>query len=139
MASEELPATIQVRRGVLQAIVEHAREASPDECCGLLIGRHGRVLEVWRTPNVSEDPRRRYLVSPPDHFRALRHARERGLSIMGAYHSHPAGPATPSPDDRADAAGEGFLYLIAAPEEREPRAWRFVAGNFHEVRLVPLS
>jgi proteasome lid subunit RPN8/RPN11 len=132
-------AAVQIATDACQNIHDHAQAALPEECCGLLVGRAGRIHEIWPARNVSPDPRRRFLVSPEDHFSAQRHVRARGLGVVGVYHSHPAGAAQPSPTDREEAAEEGFLYVIAAPSASELRAWRFLQGNFHEVRLVPVS
>jgi proteasome lid subunit RPN8/RPN11 len=140
MTSHETPVgAVQIASGAWQDIHDHAKAALPEECCGLLVGHADGILEVWPARNVSPDPRRRFLVSPEDHFSAQRHVRTRGLGVVGVYHSHPAGSAQPSPTDCEEAAGEGFLYLIAAPAVSELRAWRVVRGNFHEVRLVPVT
>ncbi len=139
MPHDEPGAVVQIANGLREDIHDRARAALPDECCGLLVGHADRILEIWPARNVSVDPRRRFLVSPEDHFSAQRHVRARGLGLIGVYHSHPAGPARPSPTDREEAGAEGFLYLIAAPTASELRGWRFVGGNFREVRLVPVS
>jgi proteasome lid subunit RPN8/RPN11 len=139
MVHDDPGAAVQIASGACQDILDQAHAALPEECCGLLVGRADRIREIWPTRNVSPDPRHRFLVSPEDHFSAQRQVRARGLGVVGVYHSHPAGSAQPSPTDREEAAGDGFLYLIAAPAASELRAWRFVHGNFHEVRLVPVT
>ena len=136
---DEPGAAVQIASGLREDIDNRARAALPEECCGLLVGHPDRILEIWPARNVSAEPRRWFLVSPEDHFSARRHVRARGLGLIGVYHSHPSGPAWPSPTDREEAAEEGFLYVIAAPEASELRAWRFRQGNFREVRLVPVS
>jgi proteasome lid subunit RPN8/RPN11 len=140
-----------------EAIVEHARREAPRECCGLLIGTAGRIVEVVAARNEAERATE-YRIAPEDHFAAVRRARALGLEVLGAYHSHPASPAEPSPRDLADAWPD-FLYLIVslAPSGRpggtggrtggqrggEPaagqadlRAWRLEAGRFVEVDLA---
>jgi proteasome lid subunit RPN8/RPN11 len=65
------------------------------------------------------------------------------LEVVGAYHSHPAAPPVPSATDRAEAQGEGFLYLIAGLDGPHDRAtcavWRLDGGNFVEVPFVRLA
>ena len=39
---------VRVGRAALDAIVAHAREAAPAECCGLLLGGQAGVLEAVR-------------------------------------------------------------------------------------------
>ena len=134
--------TVRVSRGVLEAIALHAAEAWPDECCGLLVGRGDRIVEAIRARNVAGDPSRRYLVDPAGHFEAIRAARARGLAVVGAYHSHPRGPAVPSATDREEAFEDGhFIHAIvvpARPPDAQPTlgAYRLNQGNFVPVRLV---
>ena len=123
--------------GVETAIVEHARQAAPHECCGLLIGSPHQVHEALRAENIAPEPLRRYLIEPRDHLRAIRRARERGLEVVGAYHSHPRSPARPSATDAAEAFGD-FVYLIVSLASVRPEltAWSWVDGNFVAVPLV---
>ena len=44
----------------------HAQAESPRECCGLLIGIAGHVVEARRAPNLSGDPNR-FLLDPQAH------------------------------------------------------------------------
>jgi proteasome lid subunit RPN8/RPN11 len=139
-AASERTAVVRVRQSVLDDIVAHAREAAPRECCGLLLGSEDRVDHAWRARNLRES-RTEYLVAPEDHFAALRCARSRAIEVVGAYHSHPRGPAHPSETDRREAQ-ESFLYLIVGGFDA-PRpdftAWRMVSGNFHGTLLVPVT
>ena len=126
---------------VLEAIADHAQEAWPDECCGLLIGRDRRVLASRRARNRSADPYRRFLLDPADQFAAIRVARASGLHVIGAYHSHPRSEPVPSPTD-AREADPALLHVIVRPNgigrPAEVRAWRLDGGNFRECPFVPL-
>jgi proteasome lid subunit RPN8/RPN11 len=119
------------------AILAHARQAAPAECCGLLLGLDDTIVEARPARNVADDPTRRYLIDPADHLHALRSARDRSLDVVGAYHSHPRSSATPSPTDR-EAGFSHFLFLIVglAADPPELRAWRWDEGNFSTVALV---
>jgi proteasome lid subunit RPN8/RPN11 len=119
------------------AILAHARQAIPAECCGLLLGLADTIVEARPARNVAEDPMRRYLIDPADHLQALRTARERSLDVVGAYHSHPRSLATPSPTDR-EAGFSHFLFLIVGlgADPPEFRAWHWDDGNFTAVPLV---
>jgi proteasome lid subunit RPN8/RPN11 len=109
------------------AVRAHAREAYPHECCGALIGRDGLVSEAYPLPNATgEGPRRRFLVRPADYGLAERRAAERGLTLMGFYHSHPDHPARPSQYD-LDHAWPSFDYIIVSVRDgydRELTCWR---------------
>jgi proteasome lid subunit RPN8/RPN11 len=119
------------------AVLAHARAAAPSECCGLLLGRADRVVEARPTQNVAADPLKRYEIDPVAHLDAIRDARRRALEVVGAYHSHPRGAATPSPRDVEQAFGE-FLFVIVGLGRDEPVVcgWQWIGGNFAAVRLV---
>ncbi|MGE3276227.1 MAG: Mov34/MPN/PAD-1 family protein [Vicinamibacterales bacterium] len=122
---------------VIDRLVQHARRSAPDECCGLLVGDGGRLLHDHPAANADPAPRRRYLIDPSDHFAAIKRAREAGLQVVGAYHSHPRGSAVPSATDAAEGFAD-FLFVIVGLGGREPdvRGWEWKAGNFMPVRLV---
>jgi desampylase len=129
------PLPVAVPGSVADAILAHAAAAAPREACGLLVGRDAVVERAVAARNVAVEPTR-YEVAPEDHFTAVRAARSDGLEVIGAYHSHPASPAVPSPTDR-DAAFGGFLFVIASPVPRPHlRAWELRHGNFVERLLV---
>lgn len=129
----DLPST------VLTPLWAHVREALPEEACGLLLGRHGRVHIVRPCRNVYASPTR-YAIDPADHFAAVREARAKGLEVIGAYHSHPDGPAEPSPTDRAEAFSE-FVFLIASGRTTDHmraalRAWHLDGDDLVELPLL---
>ena len=123
--------------GVEAAIVEHARQDAPRECCGLLIGESDYVTAAVRAENIADEPTRRYLIEPRDHLKAIRAARDRGLQVVGAYHSHPRSAAIPSATDAAEGFSH-FLYVIVslASEPPDLTAWTWGDGNFTAVPLV---
>jgi proteasome lid subunit RPN8/RPN11 len=126
---------VEVRREVVEQILAHARAEAPLECCGLLLGTPERVDVATAARNLRASPTR-FEIDPADHFVAIRRARELGLEVVGAYHSHPASAAVPSPRDLAEASYPDFLYLIAGLPEAEVKAYRLAGGNFRAVSLV---
>jgi [CysO sulfur-carrier protein]-S-L-cysteine hydrolase len=132
---------LQIRRAAVDAVIAHAREEAPLECCGLLIGVPGLVEEALRTRNVRQSATT-YLVNPADHFAAIRRARTERRTILGAYHSHPRTSAVPSPSDLREALYGDFLYVIvslADPRAADLRAYRLDAGSFVPARLETVS
>src|SRR2546421_474664 len=91
------------RSDTQSAPAARAREALPDECCGLLIGTPLRIDGAQRARNL-EPGSTRFLIDPRDHFAAIHAARESRRFVVGVYHSHPRGPAAPSPADLAEAS-----------------------------------
>jgi proteasome lid subunit RPN8/RPN11 len=77
-----------------RAMLGHAESTYPNECCGAMFGRAdgGDKVVSAAVPleNVSQSPQRmRYELRPEDLLKADREARDRGLSLIGIYHSHP--------------------------------------------------
>ncbi len=95
-----------------------ARQAHPRECCGLLEGaREGdkiRVVALHPTDNLASDPLAGFEIDPAVHLRLLRTLRGTGREVIGCYHSHPHGRASPSPRDRANRCAAGVVWVIIA-------------------------
>lgn len=99
-------------------IHEHAKEAYPEECAGVLVGMDTGemkvVVDVWRADNTHEGEReRRFLIEPLKIKEFEDNARERDLDILGFYHSHPDEAARPSEYDR-DHAWPYYSYIITS-------------------------
>ena len=122
---------------MLDEVGAHAHDTLPAECCGVLLGCSDEVVEAVRTGNLSEDPNR-YQLDPRDHIAARRAARDRGLEVVGFYHSHPHSEPEPSIADLAEATYPGHLYLIVRPlaDGAKVRVFRFERGAFLEVGFV---
>jgi proteasome lid subunit RPN8/RPN11 len=119
---------------VIDEVAAHAREMLPAECCGVLLGTEYEVVQAVRACNLSEDPNR-YRLDPKDHINARRAARQRGLEVVGFYHSHPRSEPEPSAADLSEATYPGHLYLIVRPllEGAKVRVFRFEQGRFLEL------
>ena len=124
---------ISLQSQVVAAIVDHAREAAPAECCGLLLGHGDAIVEAVRTRNIADRPTR-FQIDPEGHIRARREARARGLEVLGFYHSHPHSEARPSATDRAEAEYPDCLYVIVSLASEPPTfgLFRLRDGNFGE-------
>ena len=124
---------------VASAILAHARETAPEECCGLLVGRGDRVERAVPTPNLRAS-RDRYLGDPAERFAARRSAGAEGLAVAGASPSPPQGSLQPSAGDLAEAFEIGFVYVIAGPASAGCRgdvaAYRFTGSGFEALGLA---
>jgi proteasome lid subunit RPN8/RPN11 len=76
------------------AMVAHARETYPNECCGAMLGStdgEQKTVQVsLRLPNAFEGAQAaRYELRPEDLLAADKAARQRRMDLIGIYHSHP--------------------------------------------------
>jgi len=105
---------IQLRREHLEAMIAHARETAPEECCGLIGGfSETRATSLYRLRNVTTNPELGYEAAPEDLFAAQRQMRERGEGLLAIYHSHPrSSEPSPSETDVRLAYYPSATYLI---------------------------
>ncbi len=128
---------MRVLKSVLNAIIAHARETSPRECCGILLAGGSNCATVKRTlraENAEEDcPEQGYVLGHQAHLQAVRMEARSKLRIVGYYHSHPQGGPQPSLRDRGEAvAGMSYLIVGIGDNGIDCAAWR-LEGK----RLVP--
>ncbi len=105
---------IHLRDRVRAEMIGHAREETPHECCGLLVGEGTLIDECVRARNVDPNPATRYEVDPATHIAVTRRLRGTSRSVIGCYHSHPRTPPVPSASDRAEALYPGFVWMIVS-------------------------
>jgi proteasome lid subunit RPN8/RPN11 len=117
---------------VLNEILAHAREADPEECCGLIIGndeeRHRHVVRcrndmtLWHQRDTATYPRdgtQGFYMNEQDYLRADDEATARGERVTCVYHSHVECGAYFSEMDQDFASQELFPfpdadYLVVA-------------------------
>ena len=76
------------------AMVAHARQTYPNECCGAMLGtiddENKMVRVAMPLQNAFEGAQAaRYELRPEDLLAADKAARERKMDLIGIYHSHP--------------------------------------------------
>lgn len=120
---------------VADAVIAHAKECRPRECCGILLGTAGHITEAVRAGNLSESPTR-FLIDPKAHIEAHRKARAEGLEVVGFYHSHPHSPPLPSATDLEEAQYPGCVHLIVGFVEGTPEIRIF---NYRDGRAAELK
>ncbi len=133
----------------IEAIRSHGEETFPNECCGFMLGKANgdlrNVAELMRAENDREDEAKynRFLITPDAFMRGEKAAREKGLDIIGFYHSHPDAPARPSKYD-LDHAWPWYSYVIVSIKSGEAdvmTSWvlREDRGAFGEEDIIELS
>ncbi|GIW06898.1 MAG: hypothetical protein KatS3mg060_1703 [Dehalococcoidia bacterium] len=139
--------TLHLPRDLYWEMARHARDESPNEACGLIAGKDGRPVRVFRGTNVDPYPVVRYQIAPKDIIAFDRMLESNGWQWLGIYHSHSFSEAYPSPTDIANAVSSlspGILYLILSlkgeNEERRVATVRVgerTLATVSERRLVP--
>ncbi|MGH2836945.1 MAG: Mov34/MPN/PAD-1 family protein [Thermoleophilaceae bacterium] len=121
---------MKITRDQHDALIAHAREDAPNECCGYVRGRDGLIEEVVRSDNLRASPYGYELDSKS--LLTVNELDDEGHEV-GIYHSHPKSPAEPSQTDINLAHYPHWTYLIVSlAGEPEVRAWRIADGRVEE-------
>lgn len=85
---------INVESVAWATMVAHAEVVYPNECCGAMLGRisgAGKVVTeaVPLQNSFAGEQAERYELLPEDLLVADKAARDRGLDLIGIFHSHP--------------------------------------------------
>jgi proteasome lid subunit RPN8/RPN11 len=153
-------------RALQEELITHAREGDPDEVCGMLAGRDGRVERVFRVRNIADQvgaesgvfrdrataaptPGRRavhYYMDPLDQLRVYREIDDLDLDVIAYYHSHTRTEARPSPTDVRLAHDPSAVWVLVSLEnalQPDVRAWRITMADdtaeTGDVTEVPLG
>jgi len=132
-----------------QAMRAHGERDYPFECCGLMLGRFDdgrkKVIETYPISNAREEAakRNRFLIRPDELMRGEKYAREKGLDVVGFYHSHPDDRAVPSQYD-LEHAWPTYSYIVIAVEKGQAadlRSWEMESdrSRFNEEEIVTPS
>ncbi len=130
----------------LQRIFEHCNAGFPNEACGILAGRDGRVEKIYCMTNAKPGPAY-YEMDPEEQFQVMKDIRREGLAMVGMFHSHPAGRAYPSSVDVEKAYWPGTqlpnypdaVYVIVSLMVRTnpvAKGYSIEEGTVGEVPLI---
>jgi proteasome lid subunit RPN8/RPN11 len=112
---------MKLRRGHVDEMYRHAREAQPEECCGLIGGIDDVAHSVYRLRNVARDARVGYETAPQELFAAQRQIRARREQLLAIYHSHPLScEPEPSETDVRMAYYPSAIYFIIGLRGEDP-------------------
>jgi [CysO sulfur-carrier protein]-S-L-cysteine hydrolase len=116
---------VQVLQSVYDAMVRHAQDEHPNECCGLLAGVNGVITRIYRATNVADLKTVRYDVDSSELVRMFTDMRASDVEHLGIYHSHPNSEARPSATDRRLARYDSVVYFIVSLRYQRPRVAAF--------------
>ena len=126
---------------------KQASATFPNEACGFLVGKRSAegdllVSDIVTCQNTSSMPVQRFELDSELHLKLQRETREKGLEILGCFHSHPKGPARPSLEDLSRAVVPEWVWVILGEVDGRPmgmRAFVLEAPNAEDKRFVPLA
>jgi [CysO sulfur-carrier protein]-S-L-cysteine hydrolase len=137
---------LRIKKSDLQIMIDHCVSGLPNEACGMLGGKDGRVDKVYTIRNAKPGPDY-YEMDPEEQFRVMKDIRDSGLELTGLFHSHPTGQARPSSVDVEQAYWPGTqlpnypdaIYVIVSLMDRSKpvaRCFSIEEGKVHEVQLA---
>jgi proteasome lid subunit RPN8/RPN11 len=103
---------VQLSSALQGRIFDEMQQAYPNEGGGFLLGhRSADTVEILDVIHIEQY--HRYAMTPLNWAKMEDEADERGLTLVGYYHSHPDSPAIPSEYDRVHAL-PNFTYIITS-------------------------
>ena len=129
---------MKIAPDLIEEILAHAREESPNECCGMIGGTDGQARTVYRATNAEASPLR-YSIDAKEQFDLMRRIEDTGEELVGIYHSHTRSPAYPSQTDVNLAGWPDAVYLIASLEgqgDPDVRGFWIRDGKIGDAELV---
>ena len=138
---------VRIASGVFESLRAAASAVHPNECCGLITGKHGMIEAIVPARNVSPHPATSFEIDPGTLLKTHRDVRADQRQVLGHYHSHPNGSTEPSSRDAARATHNGQLSIIIAAgnitgweviAQQDPENPEFdaVHGRFVPVKLL---
>lgn len=134
-------AAVQIKSEIMEAIVRHALEEAPRECCGLLMGRDEVITHHRPMKNVLES-NVRYAMEARALFQFFKDLRAANQKHLGIYHSHPATEAYPSETDVRESFYPDCAYFIISlkdPALPQVRVFRILSGSVEELEVIAVD
>lgn len=128
--------TIYLEKKFINGMIAHARREDPNECCGIIAGKDGKVVKLYPANNEEKSPVK-YKIPPQELFNAIKDIESHGWDLTGMYHSHTHTEAYPSPTDVRLAFWPEAVYFIVSLSPPKPvlRAFRIVEGKITGIEI----
>jgi proteasome lid subunit RPN8/RPN11 len=112
---------------IKQEILDHAKEESPNESCGLIIIKKGRT-RYKKCKNIAELPKHTFVLATDDYMKA-----EEEGEIVGVVHSHPFEQPLPSDGDKIACEKSQVPWFIINPQTEK---WGYCEPSGFELPYV---
>lgn len=131
---------INIRQDLIKRIVEQAKQEFPNEACGILSGKGGKVEKVYQMSNIDKSSKT-FFMDPKEQLRVMKEIRNLGWEMIGIYHSHLETEAYPSAHDIELAYYPEASYVIVSIKDKDNpsiRSFKIVEGKIteEEVKIV---
>jgi proteasome lid subunit RPN8/RPN11 len=136
-----------ISRGLLEEVLSHCKEIYPNEACGFLAGEGHLVKKIYKIRNIKNSPVD-YEMDPKEQLRCEKEMREKGLKLIGIYHSHPSSSAYPSQMDIARVYWPGdpdmplypdACYMIIGPVDGNTEVKVFKIDTAQQIKEIELK
>ena len=133
---------LRIGKEFADEMIAHALQDDPNECCGILAGKDGKVVKLYRMTNIEASPFR-FSMDPREIAQVDIEAGNNGWDLLAIYHSHTRSEAYPSDTDARLAAGTCELwpdvrYVLVSlmdPDNPQVRLFRVHGGAVTEEPL----
>lgn len=112
-----------LKKEIVEQIIEDAKKQSPNEACGIIAGSGERGVLFYPMENTDKSPVS-YFMSPQQQLQVAKDIRNKGLEMLGIYHSHPHSEAYPSAKDVELAFYPEAYYIIVSLKDKDNPALR---------------
>src|SRR3989338_3578773 len=125
---------LTIKKDFFGLIIKHCKQEFPNEACGLVAGKDGRVEKIYEMVNTDKSPES-FLMDPQEQLKITKEIRSLGLEMIGIYHSHLASEAYPSEHDlRLALYPEDSYAIITLKDKNNPKikSYKIVEGKISE-------
>lgn len=129
--------TLVIPGELYEEMVTHLRSVWPLEGCGLLAGQDGRIAKHYPISNRLNSPTT-FEMDAEQLVTAVLDLESQGMTLLAIYHSHPHGPAAPSPTDIAQANYPETVQIIVSfrhPAHPQVEGYEIKNGRVRSVSL----
>jgi [CysO sulfur-carrier protein]-S-L-cysteine hydrolase len=105
----------------IRQLARIAKDALPNESCAFLLGANDKVVKILPMRNMDESPVT-FSIEPAELLHAYNLAENKGMEVIGIFHSHPARP-WPSSTDMKFMEINPVVWLIYSTTESKLKAF----------------
>jgi len=117
---------IKISNSILNNLELHANEQNPYEACAILLGNKDEKIwettEIFLTENI-EKSEINFTVSNEQLLEGYKMAEEKGLDVVGIFHSHPKSLPSPSNTDIKFMKGNPIPWVFYSGLTKEMKAY----------------